>query len=425
MKRFFYGLVMGGVFGAALVGTLAAREASAEEPEPAAVERASPEGARAAERNLAVQITPEMVQYSHTRYALYFAGTLLNLLALVLLLRSGLSARLRDLAERKGGNGLLRAYIYYPLFTLAYGALTLPLTFYSSYLLPHQYRLSNQSLAGWGADGAKGFALAALLGPPVVALLYWTLRRSPRRWWVGFWLASIPLMVVSILLGPLLIDPLFNRFQPLSNVELREKILALARKAGIEQSRVFEVDASRRTKAVNAYVTGLGGSARIVLWDTLLEKLDEDEALTVMAHEMGHYVERHVPLLLVAGIVGSFLVLGLTDQGARRLLAARGEQWGVRGLDDLASLPVLVLTLGLLNFLGSPVESAISRTFERRADAFSLRLTGDGRATASAFIKLSELNLSHPNPPPFIEFWMFSHPPLQDRIDAALAWGQR
>jgi Zn-dependent protease with chaperone function len=415
MRRILFGLAAGALFGAAVVGLLNARTAEAQETQPAP--------AAAAREEPAIRVTPEMLRYSNTRYALYFAAAFVNVLALVVLLRSGVSARLRDLAERRGRNGLLRAYVYYPLFTLAYGALTLPLVFYSRYLLPHQYGLSNQSFGGWVLDGMKAFALSALLGPLVVALLYWTLRRSPRRWWFGFWLASIPLLVMTILLAPLVVDPLFNRFGPLRNEPLRERILALAREAGIEHGRVFEVDASQRTKQVNAYVTGVGGSARIVLWDTLLQRLDEDEVAFVMAHEMGHYVEGHVPMALAGSIAGSFFFLWLTDRLARSLLERNGEAWKVRGPDDLASFPALLLIVTLLNFFGSPVESAVSRHFERRADEFGLRIAPDGRAAASAFVKLGELNLSNPDPPPFVEFWMFSHPPLKERIGRALAAG--
>jgi Zn-dependent protease with chaperone function len=289
-------------------------------------------------------------------------------------------------------------------------------------VLPHQYGLSTQTLAGWTLDRVKQAAIGGVVGSLLVALLYWSIRRSPRRWWLGFWLASIPLAIAGVLLVPLVIEPLFNKFRPLQNEALRTRILALAHQAGIEEGRVFEVDASQRTKAVNAYVTGLGGSARIVLWDTLLQRLDEDEALFVMSHEIGHYAERHVPIGLTLGIFGTLGVLLLTDGAARRLIKERGDQWDVRGLDDLASLPVLLVIVSLISFFGSPVESAISRTMETRADQFALRQTGNPEAGVASFIKLAELNLSHPSPPPFIELWMFSHPPLQKRIDAARAW---
>jgi len=421
MRRFLCGVALGVACGAALVGGIAGRRALAA-PAPGTPLPKAEESSQEVRSDLTVRITPQMVRYSYTRYALYFAGALVNALALTALLRFGVSARLRDLAERKGKNGLVRAYVYYPLMTLAYGALTLPLTLYSSYLLPHQYGLSNQSFGGWVVDGAKGFAISSVVAPPIIAMLYWSLKRSPRRWWLGFWLALIPLLIAAVLLTPLVIEPLFNKFGPLRNTELQERILALAARAGIERGRVFEVDASVRTKGVNAYVTGLGGSARIVLWDTLLQRLNEREVLFVMAHEMGHYQEKHVPIGLGLSILGSLAVLLITDRGTRWLLARNGDRWEVRSLDDLASLPALMLVLAVVNFLGSPVESAISRTIESRADQFALRLTHDPEAGASSFIKLSELNLSHPSPPEFVELWMFSHPPLQKRIQATVDW---
>lgn len=418
MRKLLYGLAVGAIFGLTLAAALLPRSAPAQ---PEALQPTVKEEGKNGE--LTVRVTPEMVRYSRTRYALYFAGTLVHALALLILLRSGVSARLRDLAERKGKIGLAQAFIYVPLLMAAYGLLTLPLTFYSSFLLPHQYGLSTQRLEGWLLDQAKGAGISILITSPVVALLYWTLRRKPATWWFGFWLASIPLIVFSVVVAPLVVDPLFNRFRPLPDSPLKQRILELAGQAGIERSRVFEVDASQRTKAINAYVTGLGGSARIVLWDNLLNKLDDDEVAFIMAHEMGHYVERHVPIGVAISIAGSLFVLLLTDRLAHLLIRRQGDRWQVRDLQDLASLPVLMLILMLINFFGSPVESAISRTIESRADTFGLRLTGDGRAAASAFIKLSEMNLSHPSPPPFIKYWMFSHPPLQERIDKALAAG--
>ncbi|MCC2669956.1 MAG: peptidase Ste24p [Armatimonadetes bacterium] len=419
MRRFLYGVALGALCGAALVLAVATAVVG---PAAAAPVSGTPAPEREGRKDLQVRVTPEMVRYSNTRYVLYFARALVDVLALVALLRLGISARARDAADRTGRNGLARAYVYYPLLMLAYGALTLPLTLYASYFLPHQYGLSTQSLGGWVLDATKRFAIGSAVAPPIVALLYWSLRRSPARWWVGFWLALIPLLTLSVLLVPIFVEPLFNRFQPLRNEQLRDRLLAMAQRAGIEQSRVFEVDASVRTKGVNAYVTGLGGSARIVMWDTLLQRLDEDEVVFVMAHEMGHYVEGHVPLGLALAIAGSFGVLLLADRGSKALIGRYGDRWQVRGLDDLASLPVLLLVVSVVNFLGSPVESAISRTMETRADQFALRLTREPETGASSYIKLAELNLSNPSPPEFVVFWMFSHPPLKQRIQRALEW---
>lgn len=369
-----------------------------------------------------VTITPAMVRYSNLRYALYFVDSLAGMLAVFLILRSGASARMRDVAEERFRNGLLRACVFVPLYLIAVRLLMLPLAWYGSYFLPHEYGLSTQTPGGWLLDVAKGFGVAAAIEAPLAALLVWTIRRSPRRWWALFWLALIPIEVVAVLLAPIILDPIYNRFTPMPESRLRDEILSLAARAGIERSRVYVMDASRRTRETNAYVTGIGGTARIVLWDTLLQQMDEEEVLAVMAHEMGHYVERHVPIGLLISILGSGFMLFLLDRGTRLLLAQRGDDWRLRGMDDLAALPALLLVLAVLQFFGGPVESAVSRIFESRADAFGLRLTHNGRAAASAFVKLSEQNLSLPSPPPFIEFWLFTHPPLQKRIDRALAW---
>lgn len=401
--------------GAALVLALVSAPACAQTPKP----EAAPPSRREVP---AVTVTPQMVRYSYTRYALYFVATAVNALVLWWLLRSGFSARLRDFAERRSTNGLVRACYYYPLFALTYALLTLPLAFYSSFLLPHQYGLSTNAVPNWLLDRGKGFAVSATLTTPLVAFALWLIRRHPRHWWVGFWLASIPLTLASVYLAPLVVDRLYNRFEPLQNVQLRDRLLVLASRAGIERSRVYQMDASRRTKALNGYVTGVGDSARIVLWDTLLKEMDDDEIAFVMAHEMGHYAEHHVPIGIGAAIVGSLGLLLLVDRGARWILLRRGSDWGVRGLDDLAVVPLIMLFVLGLNFVGNPVEGAISRTLERRADQFGLRMTGDGQAAARAFVKLSEDNLALPNPPPFFQFWFGSHPTLQERIDRALAY---
>jgi STE24 endopeptidase len=419
LKRLLTGIALGTALGMALTLALWPQPAAAQEP-PVALPTPGP-GPHGDRRQLEVRVTPEMVQYSQTRYALYFGRTLAGLLILTLLLSTGVSARLRAFAERKSRNPIAQACIYYPLLLGLYTTLMLPLSFYSGFLLPHQYGLSTQALPAWLGDALKRLLVSAGVGAPVVAFFYWTVRRWPRHWWLPLWVASIPMMTLMIVLAPLIIAPLYNRFQPLRDEALREKILALANEAGIERGRVFEADASRRTRSVNAYVTGLGGSARIVLWDTLIERLDEEEVLFVMAHEMGHYVERHILVNLLVSISGTLFVLLFIDRAARLLVRRNGRRWGVSGLEDLASLPAVLLLLSLLNFFGSPVESAVSRTLESRADAFALQLTGDGEAAASSFIKLSEHNLSHPSPPRFIELWMFSHPPLQRRIERALA----
>jgi STE24 endopeptidase len=367
-----------------------------------------------------VRVTPAMRGYSHARYALAFATPVIELLALAAILESGLSAAIRDLVTRRLRRRFARAAAYTLLFSALFAGITLPLQFVSGWYLDARYGLARRSLAGWLWEGAKGFVVGTALSAPLVWLLYACLRRSPRRWWLGFWLASLPLMILLMVVGPVLIDPLFHRYEPLRDERLREKILALAAHAGIEGGRVYQVNMSEETKAMNAYVAGLGGTKRIVLWDTLLARLKEEEILFVMAHEMGHYVLGHVPLLLGASAAGLFGALAVGDGAARVLIARRGERWRVRELGDLASLPLLLAIFIALQFLGKPAQAGFSRAREREADAFALRLTGDGEAAARAFVTLSEENLLLPDPPPLVVFWHAMHPPLRERIQTAL-----
>ncbi len=371
---------------------------------------------------LTPRVTPAMVRYSYTRYALYFAGVAFDATVLALFLTTGASARLRDAAERRTRRPIPRLLLYFLGFSLAYGVVSLPLTFYRGWWLPHQYGLSDQSLLAWLWDrtkeGVVGFAIAAPLGLALFAML----RRQPRRWWFSFWLLSIPVTVAMVLLAPVLLDPIFHKYEPLRDTVLRDKILALAAKAGIEGGRVYQVDMSRETTTLNAYVTGLGGTKRIVLWDTTLKRLEPEEILFIMGHEMAHYVYNHVYWGVGLSIGGSLVLFFLLDRLTYAAVDRWGRDWRVRGLGDVAALPALLAGLALLQFLGSPIESAVSRTMEAQADRFGLQITGDGHAAARAFVKLSEQNLSLPSPPSFIRFWLATHPTLSERIDTALAW---
>lgn len=371
---------------------------------------------------LTPRVTPRMVRYSYTRYTLYFTGVALDLVIFAAFLSTGVSARLRDAVERRTRKPVVRALLYFLGFSIAYGLLVLPLSFYRGWWLQHQYSLSDQPLLAWLNDRAKEAAISLAITGPLIVVLYALIRRQPRRWWFSFWLLSIPVTIVLVLLAPVLLDPVFHKYEPLRDQALRDKILALASRAGIEGGRVYQVDMSRETKMTNAYVTGLGATKRIVLWDTTLEKLKPDEILFIMGHEMAHYVYNHIYWGVGLSVAGSFFLFFLLDRLTRAMLQRRGADWGVRGLDDLAGFPALMAALTLLQFFGMPVMGATSRIMEAQADRFGLRITGDGRAAARAFVKLSEDNLSLPSPPPFIHFWLGTHPTLQQRIDAALVW---
>jgi len=365
-------------------------------------------------------VTAQMKRYSEIGYALYFVGTAYSLLALWGVLASGLSARLRRWVQPLRFS-LLRLLGYYLLLTLVLLLLHAPLTWYSGYWLPHAYGLSSEHFGGWLGDVLKSVGVGIATTVPVLWLLFRLIRYSPRRWSLWFWAALIPLIAFGIFAAPLIVDPLFNKFTPLPPSPLRVQIEALAAKAGIPNAPIYVVDKSKQTNETNAYVTGIGSSARIVLWDTILPpRMPQDQVLAIVGHEMGHYVLKHLYWGFLLTILGLLLALPLAQKFAESLLRRFGPRWQIDGLTDYAATPALLLTVSLFSFLLAPLTNGVSREVEHQADAYGLQVTGNGPAMARAFVTISEQNLSDPNPPPFIKFWLFTHPPLQERIDFAL-----
>jgi STE24 endopeptidase len=233
--------------------------------------------------------------------------------------------------------------------------------------------------------------------------------------WTG--LLACPFLIVGMLIQPVFIDPLFNKFGPMKDQSLEAEILSLAGRAGIAGSRVYEVEKSVDTKTVNAYVTGFLSSKRIVLWDTLLQKLDRRETLFVMGHEMGHYVLGHVYQGILIGTLLILFGLWVVHRTAGGLIARFGGRFGFTELSDIASLPLLLLLLSLVSLALSPAMLALSRYAEHESDRFGLELTRDNHAAATAFVKLQQENLSNPRPGLLYKLWRSSHPPLGERID--------
>jgi len=378
--------------------------------------------AQIAARNTEVKppvVTPQMLRYSHTRYALYFIGTAYGLLTLWGVLATGLSARLRRMVQPLRF-AFLRLLAYYALLTLALLAFHFPLTWYSGYYLEHAYGLSSQHFGAWLGDVAKSVGVNVATTTPILWLLFWLIKRSPRRWAFVFWAALIPVIAFGIFAAPVVVDPLFNKFTPLPPGPLRTQIGVLAAKAGIPDAPILVADKSRQTHETNAYVTGIGSSARIVLWDTTLQRMPQDQILAIVGHEMGHYVLKHLYWGFLMTVGGLLILLPLAQWFVEHLLTRFGPRWQVTGLSDIAATPALLLTVSLFGFFLAPVTNGVSREIEHQADAYGLQVTGNGPAMARAFVSLSEQNLSDPNPPAFIKFWLFTHPPLQDRIDFVL-----
>jgi Zn-dependent protease with chaperone function len=359
------------------------------------------------------------VRYYRSGNILWGISTVLSLLIPALLLYSGFSARLRSAAVRLGRSWLPSLMLYAVFFTLVSALLGLPLAYYAGFVREHAYGLSNQTLGKWTGDWLKGAALGALGLALVLWIPYLLLRRSPRRWWLYAGLATAPLAALLLIITPVWIDPLFNQFGPMKNHDLEQRILRLADRAGIPGSRVYEVKKSVDTKTINAYVTGFGSTKRIVLWDTILAKLDPDQVAFVTAHEMGHFVLGHVRTLIAVLTALALLSLYVVHRLADRLIARSARRFGFNQLSDPASLPLLGLLATAVSLVATPAVLAFTRHQEHEADRFALELTRDNYAGATTFVRLQQENLSVPRPGRWYMLWRGSHPSLGERVDFA------
>jgi Zn-dependent protease with chaperone function len=363
------------------------------------------------------EASPEALAWYRGGNVRWALAVLLGLLVPLTLLFTGRSARLRAWALRVAGKPWRATVLYLIAYALIVFLIELPLDYWGGYVRPHAFGLSNQTLGKWIADTCKGLGLAIVALCLFVPGTLYFVRKSPTRWWLWTSLVATPIVCGLLVLWPVFIDPLFNDFGPMSDPALEAEILALAERAGIEGSRVFEVDKSLDTNAINAYVTGLGATKRIVLWDTIIAKLPRDELLVVMGHELGHYVLGHVRNSMLLALLAIPLTLWLFHVCATWSLARFGERFGFDSLADVAALPLFFLLTGLFGFVGAPLTNAWSRWQEHESDRFALELTHANQACARAFVQLADQNLGNPRPGPLFVLWRASHPPLADRIE--------
>jgi Zn-dependent protease with chaperone function len=359
------------------------------------------------------------MQYYRSGNWLWVINRIWSLLVPGVLAFSGASARLRDVARRLGRVWFFTIGIYMVMFLAIMFVLDLPLSYYQGFVRQHDYGLSNQTLGKWLGDSVKSLGVEMAGCFAFVWVPYLLLARSPRRWWLYTGVLSVPFLFLMMLVKPIWIDPLFNDFGPMKNKQLERSILALADRAGIEGSRVFEVDKSIDTKAVNAYVTGFWQSKRIVLWDTLIAKLDEPEVLVVMGHEMGHYVLGHVVRSILLSSIVTFVGLFFVDRLGRWLVRRFRDRLGFDHLADIASVPLMIVLLEVTSLFLSPVALAYSRYQEHEADRYALDLTRTNHSAGMADVKLQTENLGNPRPGLFYTIFRASHPSIGERIDFA------
>jgi STE24 endopeptidase len=382
----------------------------------------------------AYTLPPELYRKAHNRGRIGFAtriiGFFYGLLILWFILRRQLAAKYRDWAENVSRNRFAQAFVFTPLLVLTISVLQLPIDLFEE-SVSKLYRISVQSWPSWAADWAKAQFLLIVIGSLLVWILYAVIRKSQLRWWLYFWIISLPILLFFIFISPYVIDPLFNKYEPLvaKAPQLVPELQRITRRAGQEVApeRMFWMNASDKTIATNASVNGFGASKRIIIWDTTIAQETTDEILTDFGHEMGHYVLGHIwkGFLFFSAMIFVLFYLGYRTIGW--LLARSGAAWGIRSLDDWASLPALLLLLTLFGFASGAIGNTFSRFQEHQADVYSLEVTHGivpdaGQAFARSFQIYGETVLVDPDPNPVNVFLFFDHPTVTDRIHLGVTY---
>ena len=390
----------------------------------------SPTQAETDQYRLSRERYQKAVSYSRAGYFLYFISYFVSVAVLLLILRLGVAARFRDIAETVSEKKWIQCLIFVPLLILLTDLFDLPVRIYW-HALSLRYQQSIQHWGSWLVDWAKEEALSVGLAVLLVFILTLAMRKSPRRWWFYFWLAALPILLFFVFISPWFIDPLFNRFEPLEkeHPQLVSSIEALTQRAGvpIPRDRILLMKASEKTNQINAYVTGIGASKRVVIWDNTINKTSSDEALFILGHELGHYVLGHIATGFLFFAAALLLALYLMYRALHWSLDRWGNDWKIHGTEDWAAIAVLLVWLEILSFISSPIVNGFSRMQEHAADVYGLEVIhglvpNSEEVAAHGFQVLGELDLSDPNPPAFITFWLYSHPPLAERLVFAHAY---
>jgi STE24 endopeptidase len=353
--------------------------------------------------------------YSKLQDWLYFLSIPLKWGVYLFVIAFGFSRWLRTRAEEVTRFSVAHTAVYFLALSIVTWLVAFPVH-YAAHMISLRYGVSVQPFSSWLRDDLVSFWVDWIITWLAVIVIYFFIRKNPKRWWLPVWLVSIPFTVFLTYIQPVVIDPLYNHFKPLSDGHLKHEILKLADKANIPADNVYEVDMSKKTNEMNAYVNGIGSNLRIVLWDTTLKRLDDREVEFIMAHEMGHYVKHHLLWSVAGSILAILFGLVIAAKLYRRAVARWGEALGLRGPSDIAALPILLLILSVLSFLFSPVENAVSRYAEHSADRYAIELTHDKEAGISAFQKLTTAGLGEVNPPVLVRIFIYDHPTMMERI---------
>jgi STE24 endopeptidase len=369
----------------------------------------------------------QAIALNRIQVALDIGGSVWGLIVLWWLLGSGTAARLDAWTRETMTRGWIQGLAFFACLILIMTVAGLPLDA-GAHAASLHYGISVQGWAGWLGDQAKGLGVALLVGAPLALFFNWIVRVSPRRYWFWIWMISLPLILASVFLEPLVIDPLFNKFEPLqaAHPRLTAKLEEVVARTGLKipPSRMFLMKASEKTNGINAYVTGIGSSKRFVMWDTTTDRMPDDEIMFIFGHESGHYVLNHIPKMLALSMAGLFFVIWGCAHLAEALVRRFGDRWNVQGVASRGGFVTLFFALSIAGFVLTPVGNAVSRHFEHQADVYGQEaihgLVPDPQKTAvSSFNHLGEAWLDDPDPNAFVEFWSYSHPSVQQRAEFA------
>ena len=358
--------------------------------------------------------------YFEGGYWLILWDFLAGAIVYVLLLAAGWSARMRNLAERITRFKPLETFLYWLQFLVVTSLLLFPLTVYEGFIREHKYGLATQTFGPWLGDQLKGLAVGIIFGGLLMMALYGVVRRAPRTWWIWGAATFIVFMMFLILIAPVYIAPLFNKYTKLADPSVKNPILSMARANGIPATEVYEVDASRQSTRVSANVSGFLGTERITLNDNLLKRCSLAEIESVMGHEMGHYVLHHVYKGLL--FFGVLIVIGFAflRSASAWALGRWGSAWGTRGVDDVAALPLFALLISIYFFVLTPMTNTYIRTQEYEADIFGLNAAREPDGEAQVDLKVGDYRKLDPGP--IEEYVFFDHPSGRTRIYAAMRW---
>ena len=360
--------------------------------------------------------------YFEGGYWLILWGTVVSVLFDGLLLKFALSARFRDLGERVFKRPAGVTWITALCYSVVGWAVMLPWSIYTGFVRERQYDLMNQTFAAWFVDALKGLGISLVIFPLLVMAIYAVIRRFPRNWWLLATGVIAAFLAFGMLVGPVYIAPLFNKYTELPAGAVRDRIVAMAQAKSIPSEHIYLFDASKQSKRISANVSGIGPTIRISLNDNLLNRSTEAEIAAVMGHEMGHYVLNHVwwSLLFLSALAA--VILFLVARLAPRIIANYGARWGVRAIGDPASLPVLGILIAGFSLLATPLTNTLVRVNESQADAFGLGTAKEPDGFASVAMKLSEYRKIEPGP--IEELLFFDHPSGATRVRMSMQWKQ-